>query len=145
MSESDYIDLNRLFLDSRDSEFAHGELDDPGILEYLGELGVGSTIGWSGLLEKQRVVLLAEAGAGKSREMSEQARRLVEEGRYGFFVPLERLENRQLAGCLDMQCRQRFEKWKADGHDPGWFFLDSVDELKLKKRHTRKGTIAVLG
>ena len=133
MSDSDYIDLKRQFRDLQDNEFALGEFDDPGVLKYLEELGVESVIGWSELLEKDRVVLLAEAGSGKSEEMEEQARRLNRDQKFAFFVPLEYLEREPLASCLDAPGEERLEDWKSSGDVPGWFFLDSVDELKLSR------------
>ena len=93
---------------------------------------MGSIIGWGELLKRDRVVLLAEAGAGKSREMEEQALCLNEDQKFSFYVPLECIESKPLADCLDVSAGQRLEEWKVSGSDPGWFFLDSVDELKLK-------------
>ena len=126
-----FLDLKRRFRDLRDAELAHAEFEDPGILASLDEWGLGPTFGWSELLEHPRVVILAEAGAGKSREMSEQAKRLVEERRYAFFVPLESLDSEPLSSLLEPADEKEFEAWKTDGNKPGWFFLDAVDELKL--------------
>lgn len=128
---SEFIDLKRRFRDLRDDELGHGELDDTEILASLGEWGLGASIGWSELLEHPRVVLLAEAGAGKTREMSEQAKRLVEDGRHALFVPLESLDREPLTALLSPSDEKRLESWLADGSEPGWFFLDAVDELKL--------------
>ena len=131
MAVTDFLDLKRRFRDLRDTELAHGEFDDPGILASLDEWGLGSSFGWGELLEHPRVVLLAEAGAGKSTEMSEQAKRLVEDGRYAFFAPLESLDRDPLRTLLEPPQEVKFESWLADGNESGWFFLDAVDELKL--------------
>ena len=131
MPTTDFLDLKRRFRDLRDAELAHAELEDPRLLTSLDEWGLGPTFGWDELLEHPRVVLLAEAGAGKSREMSEQAKRLSEARRYAFFVPLESLDSEPLKNLLEPAEEKRFDAWKSDGSEPGWFFLDAVDELKL--------------
>ena len=131
MAGSDFIDLKRRFRDLRDTELAQGEFEDPGVLASLDEWGLGPTFGWDELLEHARVVLLAEAGAGKSREMNEQAKRLETEGRYAFAVPMESLDSESLTCLLGPSAGEKFEAWKSDGNEPGWFFLDAVDELKL--------------
>ena len=131
MPVTDFVDLNRRFRDLRETELVHGEFDGPGVLASLDEWGLGSSIGWGEVLEHPRVVLLAEAGAGKSREMSEQSKRLIEVGRYAFFAPLESLDRDHLATLLEPPQEVKFEAWLTDGKEPGWFFLDAVDELKL--------------
>ena len=78
-----------------------------------------------------RVILLAEAGAGKTVEMQQQANRLAGEGRFAFFIPLESLGTGQVTDPLSAREEERFDQWKADGRKPAWFFLDAVDELKL--------------
>ena len=144
MPATDFLDLKRRFHDLRDTEFVHGEFEDPGVLASLDEWGLSPTFGWSELLEHPRVVLLAEAGAGKSREMCEQSRRLVKEGRYAFFVPLEALDSKPLTSLLEPPDEKKFEAWKTNGNEPGWFFLDAVDELKLTNGKLDSGASAVL-
>ena len=72
-----FVDLDRRFRDRTDAELEHSELEDAetfASLDGLGLgwglagvwLGLGSSIGWTALLEHARVVLLAEAGAGKT-------------------------------------------------------------------------------
>ena len=131
MPSTHYVDLKRRFRDLQDTELAHLEFDDPRVLVSLEEWERDLTVGWTELLEHPRIVMLAEAGAGKSKEMSEQAKRLAKEGRYAFFVPLESLDREPLKNLLEPSDEANFEAWKTDGHKPGWFFLDAVDELKL--------------
>ena len=122
----DFIDLQRRFRNLTDAE-----LGDTEELTFLDEHGFGPAFGWVDLLEHARVVLLAQAGAGKSREMEEQVKRLVEEGRFAFFLPLESLDREPMVDILSPIDETRFEAWKADYEAPAWFFLDAVDELKL--------------
>ena len=122
-----FIDLDRQFHALTDAE-----LEDTEDLAALGDYGLG--MGWPKLLEQHdRVILLAEAGAGKTAEMRQQARRLAEEGRFAFFVALESLDREPVEDVLSAGEAERLEEWKADGHAPAWFFLDAVDELKLTK------------
>ena len=120
------IDIQRRFRNLTDNE-----LEDIEDLAALGEIGNGFSIGWPELLNHRRVILLAEAGSGKTTEMGEQAKRLVGEGRFAVFIPLESLNNEHLVDLLSVADGQQFEKWKTDRKDPAWFFLDAVDELKL--------------
>ena len=131
MAPTDFLDLKRRFRDLRDAELAYDEFEDPGVLASLDEWGLGPTFGWDELLEHARVVLLAEAGAGKSREMDEQAKRLDKKGHYAFYAPLESLDSESLTCLLEPSVGVKFEAWKSDGNEPSWFFLDAVDELKL--------------
>ena len=121
-----FIDVQRRFHDLTEEE-----LEDTELLLSWSEYEFGSDIGWSDLLKDDRVVLLAEAGSGKTREMDEQANRLVGEGRFAFFVPLESLDREPIVDLLSATDEERFEAWKADCRETAWFFLDAVDELKL--------------
>ena len=121
-----FCDLKRRFRDLTDAEMDGGDpFDDPDDYEYA------SHVGWAELLTEERVILLAEAGAGKTTEMHEQANRLVEQGRFAFFLPLESLDRDRVVDLLSVGDEQRFEEWKSDGDTTAWFFLDAVDELKL--------------
>ena len=120
-----FIDLDRQF-----NALTDAELEDTESLAAWGDYGPG--MGWPKLLEQHdRVILLAEAGAGKTTEMRRQAGRLAEEGRFAFFAALESLDRDPMEDVLSVDEVERLEEWKADGHAPAWFFLDAVDELKL--------------
>ena len=122
-----FINLQRQFHDLKEG----CELDDTERLVALSEYEFGDSFGWSKMLESKRVVLLAEAGSGKTQEMKQQAKRLVEDGEFGFFVPLDELDQESVVGILSPPEVQSFERWKANGQDTAWFFLDALDELKL--------------
>ncbi len=123
-----FVDLQRRF-----HHLTANELEEPDILAYFSESEFGSGFGWDTLLEYARVVLIAEAGAGKTVEMSRQAKCLVEDGKHGFFVALESLTSSSLIDLLSPDEEHLFYDWKSNGHTPAWFFLDAVDELKLKQ------------
>jgi len=121
-----YIDLSRRFRDLTEKE-----LEAPELLASLNEQSLRWADGWTELLQHPRVVLLAEAGSGKTVEMREQADRLRAEGKPAFLVALESLDREPLAALLSPREEQAFEAWKADDQSTAWFFLDAVDELKL--------------
>lgn len=85
---------------------------------------------WEALLERRRVVILAEAGSGKSTELAEQAKRLGAEGRTAFITTLQKVGQRgSLQSALGAAEWLRFAQWQSTA-EPCWLFLDSVDEAK---------------
>ena len=85
-------------------------------------------------MAERRVTILAEAGSGKTDEMRNQVRRLRAEGKHAFFLPLESLAFGQIETLLDAWGQAAFAAWRAVDGSSAWFFLDSVDELKLIDR-----------
>ena len=125
-----FIDIQRRFREPTEKELEDIEFLT-GLETALEEFGIHPGMGWPKLLEHHRVILLAEAGAGKTVEMRKQAEGLVEEGKFAFFVPLDYLDREPIDGVLSADEERRFEAWKTDTEAPAWFFLDAVDELKL--------------
>ena len=123
---AEFIDLQRRFRELTDEE-----VDDPETLAAWSDHMAGPTGGWPDLLRHHRVVLLAEAGAGKTAEMRHQAMQLAAEGKFAFFVALEDLDRESIDQILSTDEERRFQKWTTATDAPAWFFLDSVDELKL--------------
>lgn len=122
-----YIDLQRRFHHLSETQQTNQEL-----LAAIGEYRGASDIGWQELLEHPRVVILAEAGAGKTTEMKEQMERLLAAGRAAFFIPLEALAHESVESVLSSpDVVAMLAGWKASPDAPAWFFLDAVDELKL--------------
>lgn len=117
---SQYVELHRRF-----HELSAKELEDPEVFAAYSEHGWMQNLSWPDLLNRKRVLLLAEGGSGKSREMENQAKLLRESDKFAFAIPLELLADQAFE--ID---DESFPEWKA-GNDPAWFFLDSVDELKL--------------
>ena len=122
-----FIDLKRRFREPTDEE-----LEDVERFAFLNDYAFQSgVIGWSKLLTYSRVILLAEAGSGKTEEMKQQKKKFVEQDNFAFFVELESLDREPLVECFSPEEYRRFVTWKSDGQAPAWFFLDAVDELKL--------------
>jgi hypothetical protein len=85
---------------------------------------------WRELLPKRRVVILAEAGSGKTEEMKDRARQQTAGGEFSFYATVQDTGHRGVADALRPGDRARLDAWRS-GDRPAWFFLDSVDEAKL--------------
>jgi hypothetical protein len=124
-----YIDISRRF--SR----LHGS-DRPEELasaSYLrGSFADSLTLGWDELLKEPLVVVLGEPGSGKSWEFRWRCATLQQNGEFAFLIDLERL----VAGAFDTLVapddQKQFQKWQL-GSQAAWFFLDSVDEAKIRR------------
>ncbi len=92
---------------------------------------------------KRRVVLLAEAGSGKTTEMKARALALAADGRTAVYATVEDVGRRGMKAALRPADRARLSAWRASEQD-AWFFIDSVDEAKNTgvKLHTALQAIA---
>jgi hypothetical protein len=99
---------------------------------YLVNLGWSSGTGWHELLRSKRVLIVSEAGAGKTYECSAQRDRLKSEGQPAFYLELARLAAcSDLRSLLDHEEETHLDEWLASQAEIATFFLDSIDELKL--------------
>lgn len=121
-----FIDLHRHFVPLDKDKEPNLEIGSIWGGKYAGWLG------WAELLERRRVVLLAEAASGKSEEFRSQAETLTRSGRPAFFVPIGLLADSGLATSLGADA-ERLQDWLR-GTEDGYFFLDAVDEAKLNRR-----------
>jgi len=87
-------------------------------------------LGWPELIAKRRVVILAEAGSGKTEELTDQARQLTEAGRFAVYATVQDVGRDGFDKALRPADRQRLSAWR-NSNEPGWFFIDSIDEAKL--------------
>lgn len=86
---------------------------------------------WPALLALYRVVILADAGAGKTFELKAAAQRLVACGHRAFFLRLEDI-GETFGEAFEIGAPAEFQTWLG-GNEDAWFFLDSVDELRLSE------------
>jgi hypothetical protein len=116
-----FVELDRTF-------FSWSEDRAPGDWFLLQRLSGSQN--WSELLKLQRVIVLAEAGSGKSDELKAQAKSQQKAGRFAFYVTVQDVARPGLPAALNSRDRTLFAAWK-NSEDQAWFLVDSVDELKL--------------
>jgi len=111
-------------LDRRFVEWSDGEPSDPDF-QSLFQFGDDALEDWNDLLRRRRVVVLAEAGSGKTEEMKAQDK--------GGQVCVLRLSPgrgpQRDSGCLTS--RRSVSLCRRATVEAAWFFIDSVDEAKL--------------
>jgi hypothetical protein len=74
---------------------------------------------------------LGEAGSGKTSEFRYKASELAEERKYAFVLPVEAVARKGVAKSLDLAQSHALTAW-LQSRDHAYFFLDSVDDSKLK-------------
>lgn len=120
-----HVDLNRKFLPVSNKDDA-----DPDAIRLNYLWSREPQPGWQELLQMSRVIVLAEAGTGKTEEFRETARRLRREGKAAFFCAIEELVSEGIERAFDVGTFSEFNAW-LETNESGWFFLDSVDEARL--------------
>ncbi|MEZ5401464.1 MAG: hypothetical protein R2729_17465 [Bryobacteraceae bacterium] len=116
------IDLKRRFYEWTDKE--------PPDTEMRRQFGLDDgAIGWDQIVTKRRVVVLAEAGSGKSTELEERARIMANSCTVVFHASVEDVGREGLDNALSADARVRLASWRK-GVEEAWFFIDSVDEAK---------------
>jgi hypothetical protein len=130
------IELDRRFVQCGDDERS-----DPDLVAHFDR--TAGTLSWADLSAKRRVVLLAEAGSGKTTEMTARAVALAADGRTAFYATVEDVGRRGMEAALRPAERARLTAWRASEQD-AWFFIDSVDEAKNTgvKLHTALQALA---
>ena len=132
-----FVSLDRTFHDLTISE----ENGDQSRLRRI--LSHEPALRWSDLLKEPRVILLSEAGSGKTEEIRHTSRRLRTEGRTAFFLRIEHVVH-DFESCFEEGTHEEFERWLASGEE-GWLLLDSVDEARLKDPKDFERTVRKLG
>jgi hypothetical protein len=123
-SNYEFIELNRTFHELSKHSC---ESDD---VDISGSLGVGERLSWSSLSMEFRLIILSEAGSGKTFEIRNIARTLRGHGKPAFFLRLEHIP-RDFEDAFEVGSYEEFEEWLASGEE-GWLLLDSVDEARLR-------------
>lgn len=98
---------------------------------FLAQLGWYGAFGWEELRKSPRVLIIAEAGTGKTHECRTEQQNQWRKGETAFFVELAELARNNPCDLLGPDEQVRFDDWKNSPTDTATFFLDSVDELKL--------------
>ncbi len=119
-----FIDLDRTFLDLAISD------DDGDDAKMVRLFTPEASTHWADLLAEPRVIVLAEAGSGKTEEVRHVCRRQRTEGKPAFFLRIEHIVD-DFEISFEEGNLEEFEAWLKSG-DQGWLFLDSVDEARLR-------------
>ncbi len=118
--------LLRTFRDLQDERIADIET-----LTALARMGSPGGLDWSDLLESSRIMMISEAGAGKTFECRGRQEALWAAGEPAFFLELAELARSPLKDMLSATEERRFDAWLAAENEVATFLLDSIDELKL--------------
>jgi hypothetical protein len=120
----EYIELNRTFHELRSSGKAGDDAD------ALARVFGASRMTWDKLVPEFRVVILSEAGSGKTAEIRNIAKTLGAGGRPAFFLRLEHVTS-DFDEAFEEGTSDEFERW-LESSDEGWLLLDSIDEARLR-------------
>lgn len=134
--DHEFVELDRTFHELSQS----AENDD---VEARLLSGGGKSLTWADLISHHRVVLLSEAGSGKSAEIRNTARRLRKEGKFAFFVRLEHIAD-GLEDAFEEGTYEEFSAW-LEGAEDGWILLDSIDESRLRDPFDFERAVRKLG
>lgn len=132
-----FVELNRTFHELLEDNSSEGEE-----MIFGRPFGVKS-LGWPDLIQEFRLIILSEAGSGKTAEIRNIGHKLREEGRSAFFLRLEYVSN-DFEDAFEVGTYKAFEEWLASG-DKGWILLDSVDEARLRNPRDFERAIRKLG
>lgn len=125
MNNTKYIDLDRRFSRINDSEITDEDISN----SYLFDTFYDRDYTWDKLLElDELIVILGEAGSGKTFELKHQSKIQRSKVEYSFFIRLESFKNSPQS--LEPEDIELFQSW-SNSQKVGIFFLDSVDESKL--------------
>jgi hypothetical protein len=133
----EFISLDRTFHELAVDVTAN---DDTDLTRHLGQR---KAIHWSDLLNEYRVILLSEAGSGKTTEIRNVAHKLRQKGKPAFFVRIEHV-SQSFEDSFEEGSFEEFSAWAASGEE-GWLLLDSVDEARLRDPKDFERAIRKLG
>lgn len=136
-SLDEFIQLDRTFHELALEKDAGDDVDLTRLLRQRDALR------WPSLLNEYRVILLSEAGSGKTEEIRNIARKLRQEGKPAFFVRIEHV-CQNFEDAFEEGSIEEFKAWVASG-DEGWLLLDSVDESRLRDPKDFERAIRKLG
>ena len=130
MTESRHIPVERSFANPTAEH-----LRDLEHQTWQGSHYVSQTMGWSDILPRKRTVVLGEAKCGKTHEFRKQVESLRKKDEFAYFLPLEQLHTQKIKDILSSEDESSLTVWLQQTGRKAWFFLDAVDELKLREGH----------
>lgn len=104
--------------------------EEPDEIDIMKALGIGDALCWSDLINEYRLIILAEAGSGKTEEIRHIASTLREQNKQAFFLRLEHIPG-NFEASFEVGTYEAFLEW-LKSEEEGWILLDSVDEARLR-------------
>lgn len=123
---TNFIELQRVFEEYQADESPEALAQRSYMMGFMGR-GYGK--GWNDLLTHRLIIVLGEPGSGKTEELKAQQRL---QAASSFFLELNRLVTEDVQEILDDDGNRLFAQWKQ-GSGEATFFLDAVDESKIKR------------
>jgi hypothetical protein len=120
--------IHRAFRDLSDKEVA--DVENASVLTHWDQSHGTS---WEDLLKARRILIVGEAGVGKTFECRACRDQLWANGEPAFFLELTTLADVDVQDMLDAEERARFDAWLRAQSETATFFLDSIDELKISQ------------
>lgn len=119
-----FIEVHRTFCDLPKQA---SESDDADFNQWF---PTDKRLRWPDLIKEYRLVILSEAGSGKTTEIRNIACTLRNEEKPAFFIRLEHIPE-HFEDAFEVGTHEAFAAWLASNEE-GWLFLDSVDEARLR-------------
>jgi hypothetical protein len=121
--------ISRLFRDLSDKDVAEAEE-----ASQWARWGLTAGFKWEDLIKARRVLIVSEAGAGKTYECQACQKRLWDSGEPAFFLELAILADKEVGAMISPAEQVRFDQWRRSQSEMATFFLDSIDELKITQK-----------
>lgn len=102
---------------------------DDGLASWIKKNGMQKK--WKDLLSYRRILIVSEAGMGKTFECQQRQKMMWNDGEAAFFFELSQLAVCSLEELLSGDEKERLDAWKLSDSDLATFFLDSIDELSF--------------
>lgn len=137
-----YVELHRRFLQFRETM----DTDEAAWISYYRpQYTELRFFDWDNLTapESRCIVILGEAGSGKSWEFEARAETLNSRGETAFLLPVDDLVDREIKQCLDGNGAARLNDWLARS-DRAVFFLDAVDDARLRDPNALRKALRAL-
>ena len=120
-----FVELHRTFHELSTDSMGSDDMDSSWIL------GLGETaLRWPNLVNEYRLIILSEAGSGKTAEIHNIALTLRKQKKQAFFLRLEHIPS-DFEAAFEVGTYEAFFEW-LKSEEEGWLFLDSVDEARLR-------------
>src|SRR3954468_4272719 len=123
------LEISRTFRDLSEKDIAEAESGS-----MLARWGMVHGFGWDTLLTARRILVVSEAGVGKTYECRACQQMLWTNGEPAFFLELATLADEDPPDMLSADERARFDAWVRAQSEVATFFLDSIDELKISQK-----------